>query len=392
MRRMWLGVVGILLLLTAGCGQSAQDQAGSAPDSIVTSQGATSVSPSPPETSSTEPLPATSPTDPPAPSEQPITLESSSQSPLRAQQRPPAGVSEQITVTLGAGGGSLCAATPPSSEPGIILRDPPTVGRLFYACVVGFVPGELRVELAQPDGRVRRHIIAPGTGFIDEATQTIQVDVTYWIAAGDPLGEYRLTVAQGATFVGVSFAVAPRSDPLFDVLTPIVAPGETVRLGMAGLPPNEPVTVHIYRGVVDASGFLTSQADYLGSLPPITPDANGVAVRSRTTAPDDALGAYFLWSPVLGNTPASGLNLFSLEPRSAYPGEPIGPGAEGETVGWIKQRLGALWYVGGPDTETFDNSIGEAVSNFQEDHQLPRTGVVDQATWETLFSADAYTT
>ncbi|MFT4150468.1 MAG: L,D-transpeptidase family protein [Paracoccaceae bacterium] len=60
------------------------------------------------------------------------------------------------------------------------------------------------------------------------------------------------------------------------------------------------------------------------------------------------------------------------------------PGAKGEAVVALRDRLAAMGYLGRSVTQTFDAPMKLAVQRFQSDHGLAATGAMDQATAEEI--------
>lgn len=221
-------------------------------------------------------------------------------SPLKGGGRPPAGVSEQIALSVGAGGGSACGGAADSADPLIhVPYKSYELGQLIGTCVSGFAPGALQVELWKPDGRVERFTLEAAYSSSAAPAAIAQADFQTWTRADDPLGTYRVTASQGPLVAGAAFDVVAPSRPFIDVFTPRVAPGETVRLGLAGMPPGARVDLYIYRDLnrTNADGVLLG--DYVGTLPAVTIGPDGVALTSFPTARDDPPGWYYLWSPAL---------------------------------------------------------------------------------------------
>ena len=66
----------------------------------------------------------------------------------------------------------------------------------------------------------------------------------------------------------------------------------------------------------------------------------------------------------------------------------IGPGARGEDVRDVQSRLGALGYRIDPDEHgAFADTTGNAVREFQQDHQLVVDGLIGEDTWQALVEA-----
>ena len=65
---------------------------------------------------------------------------------------------------------------------------------------------------------------------------------------------------------------------------------------------------------------------------------------------------------------------------------PIEPGANGEAVRAVQRLLNAKRSAGLADTGIFDQPTAAAVGTFQLHAGLPRTGIVDEATWRSLLA------
>ena len=67
-------------------------------------------------------------------------------------------------------------------------------------------------------------------------------------------------------------------------------------------------------------------------------------------------------------------------PPAAVP-EPIGPGARGKSVLWVRQRLDALDGNPRPSrSEVFDGELARRVQVFQREHQLTADGIIGEET------------
>lgn len=67
----------------------------------------------------------------------------------------------------------------------------------------------------------------------------------------------------------------------------------------------------------------------------------------------------------------------------------LGVGSTGTTVRELQATLKLLNYYDGEVTGTYDEATVIAVYRFQTAAQLPATGMMDQATWNTLFPTTA---
>jgi hypothetical protein len=65
----------------------------------------------------------------------------------------------------------------------------------------------------------------------------------------------------------------------------------------------------------------------------------------------------------------------------------LGPGARGDLVGRLQDRLKSLNLYKGAVDEIDDAGMQTAVGGFQTANALPSTGVVDETTWSTLMNA-----
>ena len=68
---------------------------------------------------------------------------------------------------------------------------------------------------------------------------------------------------------------------------------------------------------------------------------------------------------------------------------PMEKGSKGDEVKTLQQRLVDLYWLNGGVDGDFGNKTKDAVERFQEEADLPVTGVVDEATYDRLFAEDA---
>ena len=80
------------------------------------------------------------------------------------------------------------------------------------------------------------------------------------------------------------------------------------------------------------------------------------------------------------------LFLFSL-PALAF--DPIGSGSRGDAVSAVQKRLNELGYEAGSVDGSYGGRTRDAVAKFQQNNGLEATGVVDEETYELLFSLAA---
>jgi lipoprotein-anchoring transpeptidase ErfK/SrfK len=104
--------------------------------------------------------------------------------------------------------------------------------------------------------------------------------------------------------------------------------------------------------------------------------SQGTAAGGNVTAPPPVSNAPM---PVASPAPAAAPAITST----------LDVGATGDQVKMVEQRLDALHYFVGSVDGTFDDDTAEGVLAFQKTNNMPRTGTVDQATWQAMTTAKA---
>lgn len=310
---------------------------------------------------------------------------------LKRRDTPPEGVQRQVSISFGWGAGGGCASgldEPPEIEIG---QPPYEVGWSMKLCIKGFAPHPpLDLELMRPDGSRRKHRIASSSTMPNRS----RFEWNWQTRATDQPGTYTMTAIQGERRAQLTFTLAAASKPrLWDVPGYRLAPGSAAEIHIAGYPPDIALTLHIYRsGGTEGCTWDAGCFDYYTTLTSITTSANGTAVMTIKTNPDDGTEPLLIVSD--DDARATGRNnihfaLLWLVVPPPFPGV-LRAGDSGEEVRKIQTRLSALGYdeVGRTDSSLFDPDTEAAVRSFQQRNGLALTGVVDALTWERLFGPD----
>ena len=183
-------------------------------------------------------------------------------------------------------------------------------------------------------------------------------------AHGLPAGRYDpanvVAMLQAATTVADQGRVEVEMSRLFlqyatDIQTGVLVPGEVITAIRREVP---------YRDrLVTLEDFSqTAPAAFLRSLPPASPEYTRL-MREKLRL--EALIPTGGWGP-------------------AVPGGALEPGASGERVVALRNRLIAMGYMERSATQTYDGIMQTAVQLFQEAHGLTQDGVVGQGTLEQV--------
>jgi hypothetical protein len=301
---------------------------------------------------------------------------------------PPEGVQRQVLIFAG-GAGWGCVSSP--DEPPEIWTGRTTleVGWLVALCIKGFAPHRpLDLELIRPDGSGRLYRIASGSTAPDWSS----FDWFWQTRSTDQLGAYTVTATQGERRAQRTFTLIAASQPrLWAVPDYELAPGSAAEIHIAGYPPGTALMLHVYRSGGTGCAWGPNCVDYYTTLAPVTTQANGTAVITITTNPDDGAGQLYIVSDIDARAPGSAIRnlaVLRLEAPLPFP-RTLRAGDSSPDVRKVQERLNALGYDEvGPNNGSFGPNTEAAVRSFQQRNRLEVTGVVDAITWERLFGPD----
>lgn len=252
----------------------------------------------PPPTTAAPPAATDAPPAPTAPAvvptvvaPPPTALPAPTGSPLKSRDTPPGGVAEQLGF-FGSPAANVCGVDT-AAAPGVLvvpslLNAPPLeIAESATICLDGFNPDRpLTIELTWPDGT------SETSGTRGSTLRDLNGGFWSWYARpGAPTGRYRIRVTQGDRQANGRFEVEPAATPRILVVPGSGAAGALFRVLLAGFPPEQPVSLFLYRagtGEPACEGAFC----YTAALPPIAVDARGEEVYTLATEPDDPPGRY----------------------------------------------------------------------------------------------------
>lgn len=233
--------------------------------------------------------PASSPVPPPTPT-----------SLLGQGGLPPSGVEAQLeTAPFAFFLHSACGLGVDATRPSLIAPELVELGERAQICAAGFDPGALiELSLRGPDGIADTHaLIADEAGLAEWSWPALP---------GQPLGRYTVEArpfdarrmslrrrGRGDAAIGAAFELTPASAPRILVAPEAGAAGTRFEVGMAGLAPGEPVTLHIYRRTADSDcseGRVCWR--FVATLWEGVSDESGAVRAALETAAGDPAGSY----------------------------------------------------------------------------------------------------
>jgi hypothetical protein len=184
---------------------------------------------------------------------------------LRHDGPPPADVHEQLDFFLG--GGGHCGGRE-TDTPQVRLPAEMEIPSVPVACLSGFDHGSDVQVIVTPPGRAQR-TLTMRRGWDDLEGLHLP------LAAGDPIGLYRVRAVQGKRVATTVLEVRRAATPRLWVHPRRATAGDTIDVYVGGLPPSRSLPLHLY-----ATEHMTYRATFS-----IATDANGEGhVRIRTNA------------------------------------------------------------------------------------------------------------
>ncbi|MBN1486842.1 MAG: hypothetical protein JW981_04320 [Anaerolineae bacterium] len=154
--------------------------------------------------------------------------------------------------------------------------------RKFTVCFVEFTPNsEVLIQVTKPNGEVAE-------------TGTISTDASgegwwdYRILSGEPLGIYKITLAQGNSRTEGAIEIVPATYPRMILLSPRDgSPGDSFLFSFAGFQPNQ--SLYLWHEVNYSEGWI-----YWTTLPQPAVDERGEGIYTLHTLPNDPTGCYMV--------------------------------------------------------------------------------------------------